>query len=389
MTDKDIIMLKQGIRDYIQWMASEGYTPETCQAYWLELSKFLLFISQKHIAWGEIFTLHTLKVFQQERNLKYVPAVRRFSQYLFEQKRISGPIQKQIDPLPQIYEEYLFYFEKSREVTHSQVTSVRRILSAFNDFLESFDINLPNIKIAHIDAFLAELTANYSPGTCRLCRSFLRGFLRYLYYERKVLEKDLAPLVVGAPMFAQAKPPKFLRPQELQKLFLNLKLSTPTHIRTYAMVHLAYFMGLRPKEISGIKLKDISFKKKELTIGERKGNNPTILPVPEKTIRAIAAYVLIARPSSKYSNLFLSFQTPYRPIGPGTVIHYISKAMKHTGLFFSPYSLRHTYAQNLLNTGATIYEIKEMLGHQNIQSTKRYLHIDIELMRKVLFDEEL
>jgi site-specific recombinase XerD len=389
MTDKDIIMLKQGIRDYIQWMASEGYSPKTCQAYRLELSKFLLFISHEDKAWDEIFTLHTLKVFQQERNLKSVPAIRGLSMYLFQQKKISGPIQKQIDPLPQIYEDYLFYFEKSREVTHSQVASVRRILSAFNDFLERFDINLPNIKIAHIDAFLAELTANYSPGTCRLCRSFLRGFLRYLYYERKVLEKDLAPLVVGAPMFAQAKPPKFLRPQELQKLFLNLKLSTPTHIRTYAMVHLAYFMGLRPKEISGIKLKDISFKKKELTIGERKGNNPTILPVPEKTIRAIAAYVLIARPSSKYSNLFLSFQTPYRPIGPGTVIHYISKAMKHTGLFFSPYSLRHTYAQNLLNTGATIYEIKEMLGHQNIQSTKRYLHIDIELMRKVLFDEEL
>jgi site-specific recombinase XerD len=389
MTEKCIQTLKQGILDYIQWMASEGYSPKTCQAYRLELSKFLLFISHEDKAWDEIFTLHTLKVFQQERNLKSVPAIRGLSMYLFQQKKISGPIQKQIDPLPQIYEDYLFYFEKSREVTHSQVASVRRILSAFNDFLERFDINLPNIKIAHIDAFLAELTANYSPGTCRLCRSFLRGFLRYLYYERKVLEKDLAPLVVGAPMFAQAKPPKFLRPQELQKLFLNLKLSTPTHIRTYAMVHLAYFMGLRPKEISGIKLKDISFKKKELTIGERKGNNPTILPVPEKTIRAIAAYVLIARPSSKYSNLFLSFQTPYRPIDPGTVIHYISKAMKHTGLFFSPYSLRHTYAQNLLNTGATIYEIKEMLGHQNIQSTKRYLHIDIELMRKVLFDEEL
>ena len=113
------------------------------------------------------------------------------------------------------------------------------------------------------------------------------------------------------------------------------------------------------------------------------------LPVPENTIKAIAAYVLKVRPKSKYRALFLSLQSPHRAIGPGTVIHYISKAIKHSGLFSSPYSLRHTYAQNLLNTGATIYEIKEMLGHQNIQSTKRYLSIDIELMRKVLFDEEL
>ena len=77
-----------------------------------------------------------------------------------------------------------------------------------------------------------------------------------------VLETDLTPLVVGAPLFAQAKPPKFLRPQELQQFFSSLKLTPPTHIRTCAMVHLAYYMGLRPKEISKIKLKDVSFKKK-------------------------------------------------------------------------------------------------------------------------------
>ena len=63
--------------------------------------------------------------------------------------------------------------------------------------------------------------------------------------------------------------------------------------------------------------------------------------------------------------------------------------MKKAGLSSTPYWLRHTYAQNLLHTGRTIYEIKEMMGHDNIQSTQRYLHINTELMRKVLFDETL
>jgi site-specific recombinase XerD len=371
MTEKCIQTLKQAIRDYIQWMASEGYSPKTCQAYRLELSKFLLFISREDIAWDEIFALHTLKVFEQERNLKSVPAIRGLSMYLFQQKKISQPIKRRSYPLP------------------AQVVNVRRLLFAFNDFLEILNVNLPNIKIVHIDAFLAEFTANFSPGTCRLYRSFLRGFLRYLYYERKVLEKDLAPLVVGAPLFAQAKPPKFLRPQELQQIFSSLKLTTPTHIRTCAMVHLAYYMGLRPKEISKIKLKDVSFKKKELTLRERKGNNPMILPVPDNTIKTIAAYVSLARPNSKYEYLFLSFQSPHRPIKSTTVANYISKAIKQSGILSSSYSLRHTYAQNLLNTGATLYEIKEMLGHESIQSTKRYISIDITLMRKVLFDEEI
>jgi len=389
MTDKDSITLKQAIRDYLGWMASEGYSPKTYEGYRRLLNKFLFFISPKGMPWDEIFTLDTLKAFQQERNLNYVPAVRGLSRYLFEQKRISQPIQTQRVPLPEIYEDYLLSYEKSREGYHSQIVHIRRLLSAFNDFLERLEITLPTIRIEHIDAFLAHFTVTFAPGTCRLCRSFLRGFLKYLYQERKIVPKDLAPLVVGAPLFAQAKPPKFLRPQELQTLFSSLPLTTPTHIRTYAMVHLAYFMGLRPKEIHTIRFNDVSFEKKELTLRERKGNNPTILPLPEKTTKAIATYVLNARPKSHYRHLFVSFQSPYRPIRPGTVIYYISKALKHSGLFSSPYSLRHTYAQNLLNTGATLYEIKEMLGHQNIQSTKRYLHIDIELMRKVLFDEEL
>jgi len=310
MADKDIIMLKQAIRDYLGWMASEGYNPRTCEVHRWELNHLLLFISHKNIAWDEIFTLDTLKAFHQERNPKYVPAVRGLSRYLFEQKRISQPIQKQIYPLPEIYEQYLLYYEKSREVHRSQIVNIRRLLSAFNDFLERLEINLPNTKIEHIDAFLANFTLSFAPGTCRLYRSFLRGFLKYLYRERKILPQDLSPLVVGAPLFAQGKPPKFLRGQELQKLFASLNLTTPTHIRTYAMVHLAYFMGLRPEEIRTIRFNDVSFEKRELTLRDRKGNNPMTLPVPEKTIKATAAYVLKVRPKSKYRALFLSLQSP-------------------------------------------------------------------------------
>jgi integrase len=90
-------------------------------------------------------------------------------------------------------------------------------------------------------------------------------------------------------------------------------------------------------------------------------NNITILPVPDNVIKAIAAYILIARPrKSKYGNLFLSFKSPYKPICPGTVTRYISKTMKQSGLLCPVYSLRHTYALNRFNAGAAIYE-KEML----------------------------
>ena len=393
MTDKGTIMLREAIGDYLQWMRSMGYeSSKTRMRYGLMLMDFIDFVKENNMAWEDIFTFDTLKAFRKYTSTHHSSdAIRGLSFYLFDHGRIPQPLRRpdyQVD-LPEIYEQYLIYYEQSRQVPYSQIKNIRRVLASFSQFLERLTIELDQIKIEHIDAFMAEFHQRLTPGSCKTYRFHLRGFLKYLYQERKILPKDLAPLVVGAPLFAQAKPPKFLRPQELQKLFSNLKLTTPIQIRTYAMVHLIYFMGLRPKEISQIKLRDVSFKKRALIIGERKGNNPTILPVPENTIKAIAAYVLKARPDSQYRYLFLSFQRPHRPISPGTVIQYISKAIKNSGLLSTPYSLRHTYAQNLLNTGATIYEIKEMLGHQNIQSTKRYLHIDIELMRKVLLDEEL
>jgi len=63
--------------------------------------------------------------------------------------------------------------------------------------------------------------------------------------------------------------------------------------------------------------------------------------------------------------------------------------MRKIGIPKGAYGLRHPYAQNLLEAGVSIYEIKEMMGHDSIESTKKYLHVHIKLMREVLFDETL
>jgi site-specific recombinase XerD len=204
-----------------------------------------------------------------------------------------------------------------------------------------------------------------------------------------MVKKDLAPLLVGPRLFCKEKPPKFLRPQEVQTLFASLSLSSRSEIRTCAMVHLAYTLGLRPVEICTITLDDIAFRKGQLTLSNRKGLNPVTLPLPEQTIKALAAYLAKARPKSPSRHLFVGFPFPYSPLQSSSVSQAISKAMKRAGLPFSAYSLRHTYAQNLLHMGHSVYAIKEMLGHDNIHSTQKYLHIHVDLMRKVLFHETL
>lgn len=291
------------------------------------------------------------------------------------------------DGLPDIYEQYFLYLEHTREISQTQITNVRRVLTSLYDYLEKQKLSLSGLKIEHLDAFMGEFKV--ARTSLRIYRYYVRGFLKYLYAEKKIIKKDLTSLLVGPPLFAHKKPPKFLRPQEMQKLFSNLKLVTSVDIRTYAMIHLAYSLGIRPIEISRITLDHVSFTMGELTIKERKTKTPTILPLPKQTVKAIAAYVFRARPKTEFRHIFVTYYKPYSPVRPGTVAGAIGKAMKKAGLSSSAYWLRHTYAQNLLGIGRSIYEIKEMMGHQNIQSTQRYLYIDTERMRKVLFNETL
>ena len=379
--------LKQAISDYLLWMVSNGYSPKTVESYESILKHFLTFISCKNIAWRDIFTLKTLNDFQKGRSKSTAHAVRGLSRYLFQQKRISQSTPVKDYRLPEIYEAYLAFRGQNSQIAGRQIKRIRRVLVIFNEYIKKYKLHLSSLKIEQVDAFLAESFMHFAPATCRVYRSMLRGFLTYLYQERNIIKRDLAPLLVGRREYAKAKPPNFLRPGEVQKLFASLKTSTSSDIRTYAMMHLAYTMGLRPKEISRISLDDIAFSTQQLTVTDRKGNNPVELPMPEHTLKAIAAYVIGVRPKSEHRTVFLTLRPPFRPMSSNVVGYHITKAMRKLGLVSSAYWLRHTYAQNLLEAGASIFEIKEMLGHDKIESTKLYLHVHIKLMRKVLFDE--
>lgn len=290
--------------------------------------------------------------------------------------------------LPTEYEQYLDYYRTQVRRMHS-VYCMRQILSALNLYLQKSNIALCKILIEQIDHFLALYNKNYAPATCRVNRSYLREFLKYLY-QNGYIKKNFAPLVKSPPEFARSKPPKFLRPKEVQKLFGSLDLSVSKDLRTYATMHLAYYLGLRPREISLITLDDIFFRQKEIFIRSRKNYSPAHLPLPDDTIKAITAYIIGGRPKSKHRTLFLQLVPPYNPANKNNDIpHYIRDCMQKNNLSASTYWLRHSYAQNLLESGASIYEIKEMMGHKSIDSTHKYLSIHINLMREIILDETL
>ncbi|MGB5746750.1 MAG: tyrosine-type recombinase/integrase [Desulfobacterales bacterium] len=382
--------LTRAIADYLEWMTSVNYTAASRQLHRRQLELFLSFVKNRRFDWQQLFTENTRAHFKKLSGVHTTAALNGLGRYLAEHSKIKMPLPSHPPPrkLAGIFEDYVHFCRQSRHTSARQANSIRRVLSALCEYLQRRQITINRLRIEVLDAFMAEFCRPFLPTTCRNYRSVVRGFLRYLY-QQGIIKKDLAPLLIGAVQFAKAKPPKFLRPHEVKQLFESLPVACAKDLRTYAMVHLAYSLGLRPVEISSLQLDDISFSRAQLTLKRRKNDNPLELPIPEQTLKAIVAYMVGGRPKSKDRHLFLSLHAPHGPIVPGLVGRYIQKAMHKAGVKASAYWLRHSYAQHLLSAGASIYEIKEMLGHRHIESSRKYLHIHTDLMREVILDEPL
>lgn len=380
--------LSRAIENYLEWMASNDYAEITCRQYRLLLRHFDCFIARLEIPWDVVFTFETLKNFQKESGFIHAPKVLNgLARYLFSHGMIPNPIKKPVQPLPEIFQQYLAYYIRIKNISHPQMLRTRKTLAAFGNFLEKSNIILKSVRIEQIDTFLALYNRGYTKETQGTRRSILRGFLTWLY-QNKILKKNLAPLIIGAPVYAMSKPPRFLRPDEVKSLFEHLTGTTPLQLRVAAMVHLGFYLGLRPIEISQIALDDIEFKKQELCILDRKNTTPARLPLPDNCIKSIAAYLLGGRPATDSRRLFITARVPYRPVLPAVVSRNITAVMRKAGLSSSAYWLRHTYAQNMLEAGVPLFEIKEMMGHDSLQTTRRYLHVHTKLMREVLFDDD-
>jgi len=378
---------ENNIHAFLKWMETKGYARSTLDNYRCFLNKFFKFVKSRKIKAGELFTFETLKRFHKVENTSFSAPIKHFAQYLYVCCEIPEPFKIKQKVLPTEYEQYLNYYQNCCQ-SERTVQAARRTLSGFNVYLEKSGTNLHRISIEQIDRFLALHTKDFAPGTSKLQCSYLRGFLKYLYQQGHI-KKNFAALIFSPPEFARSTPPKFLRPEQVQRLFNNIDFSSSRGLRANAVMHLAYYLGLRPKEIRLVTLDDISFRQKEISIKTRKNFSPMQLPLPDNVIKAITAYIVGSRPESKSRPLFLQIVTPHKPIQNSEIYHDVRGCMEKNNIKASVYWLRHSYAQNLLESGASIYEIKEMMGHKDIESSRKYLSIHINLMRKVIIDETI
>lgn len=376
-------MLSKQLSFYLKHLEDEGMSPATMRDKRRILTRFISFVAEHND--GDVFTEAFLEVFQKAYGRTNVKkAVRPFSRYLYREGIIDKALGHYHRKLPELFNAYLAYMA---DIHPDNKWPHRIVLTALYSYLTERNIDIGKITIVLLDRFMAQTFGHLSIETRNKYRSCLRGFLRHLFAGGQI-KKNLAPLLKNKRMFEKNLPPRYLLPHEILQLFGNMTYDTERDLRANAMVYLAFTLGLRPKEISLITLDDIGFEAGELSLPARKNNRPAVYPLSEAALKAITAYVTCARPQGEERRLFL-YLTRSTPLSRNKVAKEITSCMRRAGLSASSYALRHTYAQQLLETGRSVFEIKEMMGHEALKTTMRYLCIHTSLMRRVLFNETL
>jgi integrase/recombinase XerC/integrase/recombinase XerD len=221
-----------------------------------------------------------------------------------------------------------------------------------------------------------------SPPTIARKFAAIRAFFRQMV-ERGELEQNPADLVTHARR--RTPLPKALRTDELDQLLDRVPAGTPLEARDRAMLELTYSCGLRCEEVVNVDVGDLDFDAEELRV-LGKGSKTRVVPVGEPAQQAIERYLSQGRPAllqhPDEPALFLSKRG--RRLSPSDVRRRLRAWLRHAGLSgdASPHALRHSFATHLLEGGADLRAIQELLGHASVSTTQIYTRVESARLRR-------
>ena len=277
----------------------------------------------------------------------------------------------------QVLSEYLEYLDVEKGLSNNTIEAYQRDL---NDFLEFVNIDLNKIQRTQINSYIRSLhEKKYFPTSIVRKVASIRGFFKWAC-ANEILSSNPA-LTMEQPKIPQ-RLPKVISVQEIEEI-LNKDLTKLQRV----IVELLYGCGLRVSELVNLKTNNYDLKNKYLEC-TGKGSKDRIVPIGKKAIKAINDFLperdyLIQKYNLKTNNLlinengkFVTRQEVY------TFIHSQGKDLHKT---ISPHTLRHSFATHLLENGADLRVVQELLGHSDVSTTQLYTHISKKRLKEVYF----
>ena len=286
-----------------------------------------------------------------------------------------------------IINEYLYFLTYEKRYSDHTILNYKNDLLIWMEFCKKKGIDFDKITYQDVRLFLNDC---YQRKLARrsVSRQFsaIKMFYRYLLSENLVEVNPISLVKIGKKV---KQLPKFLYEDELDALFASIDVDDVLGCRNYALLELLYATGIRVSECCNLSLRQLDFEEGGMLLVHGKGGKSRYIPLGEFAIFAVRKYLDWARPQLLLKSnlesdvLFLNNRgLPLTERGVRDILTRLTKQASEN-IKLAPHIIRHSFATHLLDNGADLRSVQELLGHENLSSTQIYTHVSKERLKAV------
>ncbi len=282
----------------------------------------------------------------------------------------------------EISRKFRIYIKTERSLSNNTIESYMRDLDSFAQFiLNNYDTPPRSVTREMVEQYLSTMFDNAKSATTQArTLSSIKRFFGYLQLT-EIIENSPAEFIPTPKCDRHL--PDILSLEEVDAIINSIATDSPKGIRDRAILELLYSCGLRVSEAINLRLCDLFFGEGYIRI-VGKGDKERLVPMSDEARSKIEEYIEVRKSSNNDDTLFLNNRGKsltrvmvFTIIKQATLLSGINKSV-------SPHTFRHSFATHLLRGGASIRQVQEMLGHENIATTEIYTHLEIDDIRETI-----
>ena len=287
--------------------------------------------------------------------------------------------------------DFLQYLDLERGYSQRTIKSYQYDIEKFFNFILNEGILMDDVDLIVVRNFLTdELNSGVGKRSCKRRISSLKLF--YSFMTKKGYVKENPFLLISSPKTEKKIPHTLYRDQIKEILENNAKRTDDLMDRDQAILSILYYCGLRAAELVGLKVRNVDLKNRLIVVEAGKGNKERLVPFTTECRDAIKNYMengrkkLQEKQKELKNELFLNDKGD--KLTTRGLEYILDRIEEKTGTFVGlhPHILRHSFATHLLENGADIRVIQELLGHSSINATQVYTHVSAEAMKQTYSD---
>jgi site-specific recombinase XerD len=373
-----LALLGSVLDSFDEWLVRQGYRFFTRQCYILRctaIEKYLRGRGCRSIAVLTSETLQNCQRFFRHRPGGISNTVGCLRRFVHSEQLVPAPVGPPARPFDEILAAYRQHLTEVRGFADSTVEHHHSTISEFLTYLYSGkgSFKLTQLTPQHVESFVRCVAKRFSRHSLQHVIADVRGFLRFLRMSGRGPDRPEFPIDTPR-VYRQEQMPRALPWETVRAFLAGIDRSRAAGLRDYAMFLLIATYGLRGCDVAGLRLSDINWQARELTVRQRKTGQPLHLPLTDAVAAALLEYLRKGRPRCPYREIFLTVVAPILPLKRQAVGYAFRNRVRASSLnipFEGVHCLRHSYASYLLRRGISLKTIGDLLGHVSMDYLPR------------------